>query len=80
MKYSENEATEASDQDEELVERVLPLLPEIGKLLYAAVSRHPAASGLSLVQIKAIGLLASRGRCTIGQIAEGIAASMPTAS
>ena len=63
-----------------MVERALPLLPEIGKLLYAAVSSHPAAAGLSLGQIKATALLASRGRCTVGEIAAGIGVSMPTAS
>jgi len=69
-----------SGNDEALVERALPLLPEIGKLLYAAVIRHPVAVGLSLGQIKATSWLASHGRRTIGELASGIGASLPSAS
>jgi DNA-binding MarR family transcriptional regulator len=66
--------------DEALLEQALPLLPEIGKLLYAAVLRHPGAAGLSLPQIKATGWLAHHGRCTVGEIAAGIGASLPSTS
>lgn len=66
--------------DEALVERALPLLPEIGKLLYAAIARHPRAAGLSLGQIKATTFLALHGRRGVGEIAAGIGVSLPTAS
>lgn len=73
--------TEASSsRDEELAEQALPLLPEIGKLLYAAVARHPQARGLSLGQIKATAFLALHGRRSVGEIAAGIGVSLPTAS
>lgn len=66
--------------EEALVDRALPLLPEIGKLLYAAVARHPRAHGLSLGQIKATTFLALHGRRGVGEIAAGIGVSLPTAS
>jgi len=66
--------------DEELAEQALPFLPEIGKLLYAAVARHPQARGLSLGQIKATAFLALHGRRTVGEIAAGVGVSLPTAS
>lgn len=69
-----------SAQDEVLIERALPLLPEIGKLLYVAVARHPRAAGLSLGQLKATGWLAIHGRRTVGEIAAGLGVSLPTAS
>jgi DNA-binding MarR family transcriptional regulator len=66
--------------DDALIERALPLLPEIGKLLYAAVSRHPEAAGLSLAQIKAMGHLSLHGRQSVGEIAQGLGVSLPSAS
>ncbi len=66
--------------DEELAEQALPLLPEIGKLLYAAVAQHPRARGLSLGQIKATAFLALHGRRSVGEIAQGVGVSLPTAS
>lgn len=67
-------------EDEALIERALPLLPEIGKLLYVAVARHPGMAGVSLGQIKATGWLAIHGRRTVGEIAAGLGVSLPTAS
>ncbi len=69
-----------SRHDEELAEQALPFLPEIGKLLYAAVAQHPLAQGLSLGQIKATAYLASHGRRSVGEIAAGLGVSLPTAS
>lgn len=71
---------EVNDVDGELVERALPLLPEIGKLLYLSLTRHPGAEGLSLPQVKALGFLGSHGRCSVGELAAGVGASMPSAS
>ena len=78
MKHSDVEGSTRRDDD--LVERAVPLLPEIGKLLYAAVARHPRAHGLSLGQIKTIGYLAIHGRRSVGEIASGLGVSLPTAS
>jgi len=69
----------AVDEDA-LVEAALPLLPEIGKLLYAAVARHPGLAGLSLPQIKALGFLHGQDGGTVGDLAAGLGVSMPSAS
>ena len=65
---------------EAAVERALPLLPEIGKLLYAGVARHADAAGLSLGQIKVLMHVYHHGRRTVGEIAGGLGVAMPTAS
>ena len=79
MTHSPDRSPERDD-DDALIERALPLLPEIGKLLYAAVSRHPVAAGLSLPQIKAMGHLSLHGRRSVGEIAHGLGVSLPSAS
>lgn len=79
VKHSSDLLPERVD-DDALIERALPLLPEIGKLLYAAVSRHPVAAGLSLPQIKALGHLSHHGRRSVGEIAHGLGVSLPSAS
>lgn len=63
-----------------LIDEVVELLPEIGKLLHAAVASHPLASRLTLAQIKTLVHLHSYGRCTVGEIAAGLGVSMSTAS
>ena len=63
-----------------LVEQALPLLPQVGKLLYAAVARHPDAEGLTLGQIKLTMFLLHQGRRTVGEVADGLGVSMPAAS
>ena len=78
MKYSDAELHPPVSND--LVEHALPLLPELGKLLYAAVSRHAEAAGLSLAQMKALGYLAQHGNRTVGEIATGLGVSKPSAS
>ena len=72
--------SEQSESVEAFVEQALPMLPEVGKLLYAAVVRHPEAEGLSLGQIKVTMYLLHHGRRTVGEIAAGLGVSMPTAS
>ena len=66
--------------DEELVERSLPLLPEIGKRLHAPKVQHPALSTTSMAQVKAMMHIAGHGRRTVGEIAGGLGLSMPAAS
>lgn len=66
--------------DEDLIEQALPLLPEIGKLLYLSLMRQPGTAGLSLPQVKALGYLGTHGRCSVGELATGLGASMPSAS
>lgn len=69
-----------ADRDDALVERALPLLPEVGKLLYTAVARHPLLCDLSMTQIKAMWHVHAHGQRTMGEIAEGIGVSLPAAS
>ena len=66
--------------DDELVERALLLLPEIGRRLYATKVQHPALAGTSMAQVKAMMLLSQHGRRTIGEVADGLGVSMPAAS
>lgn len=78
MNYSASEQTGA--ETDALVEQALPLLPQVGKLLYAAVARHPDADGLTLGQIKLTMFLLHHGRRTMGEVADGLGVSMPAAS
>lgn len=78
MKHSVIEAEEQVDNA--LVERALPLLPEVGKLLYTAVARHPLLCNLSMTQVKALWHVHAHGQRTMGEIAEGIGVSLPAAS
>ena len=66
--------------DEELVERALPLLPEICKRLFATKVQHPVLATTSMAQVKAMMHVAAHGRRTVGEIAGGLGLSMPAAS
>jgi DNA-binding MarR family transcriptional regulator len=66
--------------DEELVEQVMALLPDVGKLLYSAIARHAREAGLSLPQIKALSYLFHRGPSGVRDVADGLGISMATAS
>lgn len=79
MNYSGSEPSRAVESDEELIERALPLLPEIGKRLYAALGRFQQSHGLSVAQVKALGVLGQERR-TVGEVAERLGVSMPAAS
>jgi DNA-binding MarR family transcriptional regulator len=77
MNYS---VAEHHDQIDALVEEAMPLLPEIGKLLYATIARYQHSHGLSLAQIKALAHIVFHHRRTVGEIAGGLGVSMPAAS
>ena len=80
----ERSGTEArptlSPADEELVEQVIALLPDVGKLLYSAIARHAREAGLSLPQIKALSYIFHRGPSGVRDVADGLGISMATAS
>src|SRR5688500_19766563 len=65
---------------DDLVDRAIALLPEIGKSLYFAVARHPQAHGISLGQLKAMSYLFHHAPCAVRDVAEGLGISMPSAS
>ena len=77
MNYSEDELSTVSD---EVVDAAMPLIPQIGRLIYAAFVRHAGASGLSLGQMKALAHLHHAGQATVGEIGAGMGISMPAAS
>ncbi|MDP8901633.1 MAG: MarR family transcriptional regulator [Actinomycetota bacterium] len=66
--------------EDELIERVNDVLPEIGRRMYALVAEHPKVAGRPLGQIKAMLYLYRRGHCTVGEIATKVGVSMPAAS
>lgn len=66
--------------DPRLIDETIVLLPEIGKCLFASMARHPRLVGSSLPQIKALGFLAHRAPCTVGDLANGLGIAMATAS
>jgi DNA-binding MarR family transcriptional regulator len=77
MNYSEDELSTVAD---EVVDAAMPLIPQIGRLLYAAFVRHAGASGLSLGQMKALAHLHHSGQATVGEIGAGMGISMPAVS
>lgn len=68
------------DRTDELVEAALPLVPELGKRLYGALARRGQMHGLTAGQVKVILQLGTRGRLSVGEIAEGLGVSLPAAS
>ena len=73
------EAEHDTDQDG-LVDEALAVLPEIGKLLYAGIARHPGVVGLPIGQLKLMLAVHRHGPCPVGTVAEKVGVSMPTAS
>ncbi len=72
-------APDDTDEDE-LVDGALAILPEIGKLLYAGIARHPGVVGLPIGQLKLMLAIHRHGPCPVGTVAEKVGVSMPTAS
>ena len=66
--------------EEELIERVHEVLPEIGRRLYALVAEHPKVARRPLGQIKAMLYLYRQGQCTVSEIAAKVGVSLPAAS
>lgn len=66
--------------DARLIDETIVLLPEIGKCLFASMTRHPRLVGSSVPQIKALGFLSHRAPCTVGELANGLGIAMATAS
>jgi DNA-binding MarR family transcriptional regulator len=77
-KYLEDEVIHVDDDI--LVDEALSLLPELGRLLHCTTADHPLVAGRTIPQVKAILHIFGRGRCTVGELAQGLNVSMPTAS
>ena len=80
MNYSDGEMFGSRSDEEMLVEAAVQLLPGLGKALYSAFSDIGTAHGLTPAQVKVQLQLGTRGQMTIGEIATGLACSMPAAS
>jgi DNA-binding MarR family transcriptional regulator len=66
--------------NDELFERAIAALPEIGKSLYAGFVRRAEAIGLTLGQAKAMSHLYRFGPCPVKDVAAGLGLALPTAS
>ena len=67
-------------QDDEVIQRSMSLVPEIARRMYATFTGHPLAQGRPIAQVKLLGMLYRKGRCTVGEVADGLGVTMPTAS
>ncbi len=63
-----------------IVEEVVELMPAIGRGLYATVMDDPEITGLTLPQVKALIYLYNNGERSMGELATGLAVSLPSAS
>jgi DNA-binding MarR family transcriptional regulator len=75
----DNGAMNTTDEDE-LIAQAEQLLPDIARSLHVAVMQHPASSGFSVAQIKALAHVYQHGHGTVGELAHGLGLSMPAAS
>lgn len=80
MNRSASELFAIRSEDEALAETAVQLLPAIGRALFAALSDIGTAHGLTPAQVKVLLQLGARGQMTVGEIAAGLACSMPAAS
>ena len=67
-------------QNVAIVEEVVELLPAIGRGLYATLMDDPEIGGLTLPQVKALIHLYNNGERSMGELASGLAVSLPSAS
>jgi DNA-binding MarR family transcriptional regulator len=65
---------------EVLIDEAVELLPQIGRVLYAAIANQPEAAGLTMGQIKAMAVIYHQGSSTVSDLATGIGVALPTAS
>ena len=80
MVHSAPELFATRSDDESLAASAVGLLPAIGRALFAALSDIGTAHGLTPAQVKVLLQLGARGQMTVGEIAAGLACSMPAAS
>ena len=80
MIHSAPELFEIRSDDETLAKSAVELLPAISRALFAALSDIGTAHGLTPAQVKMLLQLGTRGQMTVGDLADGLACSMPAAS
>ncbi|MEZ4532136.1 MAG: MarR family transcriptional regulator [Thermomicrobiales bacterium] len=67
-------------QNVAMVEEIVELMPVIGRGLYATLMNDRGISGLTLPQVKALIYLYNNGERSMGELASGLAVSLPSAS
>jgi DNA-binding MarR family transcriptional regulator len=77
-KYSGDEGT-LVDEDE-LIEAALRVVPLIGRRMHAIFAHHPITAGRPPGQMRALFHLYHHERATVGEVAQALGVSMPTAS
>jgi DNA-binding MarR family transcriptional regulator len=77
-KYSGDEGTQV-DEDE-LIEAALRVVPLIGRRMHAIFAHHPITAGRPPGQMRALFHLYHHERATVGEVAQALGVSMPTAS
>ena len=77
-KYSELEGTYVNE--DELIEEALSVVPLIGRRMHAVFAHHPVTTGRPPGQMRAMLHLYCHDRATVGEVAQALGVSMPTAS
>lgn len=78
-KASTETSTEV-DERQRIVHEVMKLLPELGKAITRSMPVHVRHEGVSLAQVKAIVHLFEYGPQTMGDLAEGLKITTPSAT
>lgn len=69
----------ASDE-ERLIDEAMAVVPLIGRRLHAIFAHHPITAGRPPGQMRAMFFLFKNERATVGDVAQALGVSMPTAS
>jgi len=72
-------STEA-DERQRIVREIMKLLPELGKAITRSMPMHVRHEGVSLAQVKALVHLFEYGPQTMGDLAEGLKITTPSAT
>jgi DNA-binding MarR family transcriptional regulator len=65
---------------ENLVDEAMELVPQLMRQYHAELVAYSESVGFTAGQMKALAYMYHRGRCTVGEIAEGLFLAMPTVS
>lgn len=81
MKTKERiEETPEVDERQRIVHEVMKLLPELGKAITRSMPVHIRHENVSVAQVKAMVHLAEYGTQTMGELAEGLKITTPSAT
>ena len=81
MKTKERiEVTPEVDERQRIIREVMKLLPELGKAITRSMPVHIRHEGVSVAQVKAMVHLSEYGPQTMGDLAEGLKITTPSAT